>query len=500
MGIKRVLCNPGERPQVVSEPHIFIDDEEKDRKGEIEYTNEIDNFWIIRGLDFTVSVSGSRSFLMFMVAVMIIWIVLGIVYQAPQVWQVVMQDGQSIQCYLWDTILMRHQLKEHASYLKFCATSKSRLLTFQRLLADNKKGLVEMMEASDEDSGSSSLESGTPKYDDVAVTNWFDRLSNAVGECLGSIILVIIYWAGIFVWLGCGAMYLLSGNDGPYTGKYSGSNPQYTKWGNNWQLYINTATAIVLLVTSVFLQNMRYRHEKYVQDIMNHIVKIERQIELVLRHQTNDFLSNPLVEIEREKRSPLEKVIDVYADLIGTGVGVILAACVLAAWLAVGHLMKWSSTWWLIIGTYTGLVGFLDGFVLRLVYLRISAHEDVIFQDLFEESAKFMPIDSPQKTPSHHSKMSFWGYKASVWINNICSSPYAVLVSVLVIIGLIIAATIMHWTTTGQLIANTPTMIIEGFMLIILIQAHNWDDYRRREYLRSFYDVSCSLLSYTKSL
>ena len=497
MGIKRVLCNPGERSPVASEPHVITDDNEEDRNSELQYTNEIDKFWIIRGLDFTVSVSGSRSFLIFMVAVMIIWIVLGIVYQAPQVWQVVMQDGQSIQCYLWDTILMRHQLKEHTSYLMFCATSKSRLLTFQRLLKQYEdKKFAEVNEASVDDSGTSLA----AKYDDVAVTNWFDSLSNAVGECLGSIVLVIVYWAGIFVWLGCGAMYILSGNDAPFTGKYSGSNPEYTKWGNNWQLYINTGTAIVLLVTSVFLQNMRYRHEKYVQDIMNRIVKIERQIEVVLRDQTEDILLNPLVEIGREKRIPMKKAIDDYADLIGTGVGVVLAACVFVAWLVVGHLMKWNSTWWLIIGTYTGLVGFLDGFVLRLVYLRISAHENVIFQDLFEESAKVMHIDPPQKTPSHHSKMSFWGYKASVWINIICSSPYAVLVSVLVIIGLIVAASIMHWTTTGQLIANTPTMIIEGFMLIILIQAHNWDDYRRREYLRSFYNGSCSLLSYAKSL
>ncbi|RLV83675.1 Low-affinity Fe [Meyerozyma sp. JA9] len=502
MGFKRLLCNPGERPKVVSEPRVILndDEEEQDSNSELEHEDEIDKFWIMRGLDFTVSVSGSQPFLMFMFAVMIMWIVLGIVYGAPQVWQVAMQDTQSIQCYLWDTILMRHQLKEHTSYLKFCATSKSRLLTFQRLLADNKKGLVKIKEASDENSESVSLEKDTPKYDDVAATNWLDRLSDAVGECLGSIISVFIYWAGIFVWLGCGAMYLSSGNNGPYTGKYSGSNPQYTKWGNNWQLYINTATAIVLLVTSVFLQNSRYRHEKYVQDIMNHIVKIERQIESVLRDQTNDLLSNPLVEVEREQRSFLEKAIDIYADLIGTGAGVVLAAGVLVAWLAVGHLMKWSSTWWLIIGTYTGLVGFLDGFVLRSVYLRISAHENVIFQDLFEESAKLVPIDHPSKTPSHHSKMSFWGYKASIWINNICSSPYAVIVSILMIIGLVIGASIMHWTTTGQLIANTSSQIIEAFMLIILIQAHNWDDYRRRQYLRSFYDVSCGLLSYTKSL
>ena len=154
MGIKRVLCNPGERSPVASEPHVITDDNEEDRNSELQYTNEIDKFWIIRGLDFTVSVSGSRSFLIFMVAVMIIWIVLGIVYQAPQVWQVVMQDGQSIQCYLWDTILMRHQLKEHTSYLMFCATSKSRLLTFQRLLKQYEdKKFAEVNEASVEDSG-----------------------------------------------------------------------------------------------------------------------------------------------------------------------------------------------------------------------------------------------------------------------------------------------------------------------------------------------------------
>ena len=59
-------------------------------------------------------------------------------------------------------------------------------------------------------------------------------------------------------------------------------------------------------------------------------------------------------------------------------------------------------------------------------------------------------------------------------------TQWSVLVSVLIIIGLICASSGMRWSTTGQLIANTPTMIIEEFFLIVLIQAHNWADQQRR--------------------
>lgn len=488
-------------PQVVSEEDEQINDD-------LAYITDVDRYWIMKGLDMTVNFSGHGYFLALLIVIMLVWIVIGIIYHAPQDWQVVMQDGQSIQCYLWDTILMRHQLTEHTTYLKFCATSKSRILTLQRLIGkcnsilekvvfeDCSKSVKGIQNLDKKETKRSRKEIWEEKSDiesKIAPENSFQKFSTRVSDCLGSLVLVGIYWAGIFVWLGFGAVNLLSGNTPPFTGKYSGTNPEYTKWGNNWQLYINTATAVVLLVASVFLQNMRYRHEKHVQAIMEIIVVAERHLELLLRNRTNDYLPNPTVQIEREKRNPLEKVIDFYADLVGTGVGVVLAVCVFAVWLAVGNLMKWNSTWWLIIGTYTGLVGFLDGFVMRLVYLRISSHEEVAFQEVFQEAGKIVGVKPPSAVPDRHSNVSFYGYRCSVWIKELCSSSYTVVLAVLTIVGLVIAASVMHWTTTGQLIANTPTMIIEGFMLIILIQAHNWDDYRRRQYLDTLYAGVCNL-------
>lgn len=61
-------------------------------------------------------------------------------------------------------------------------------------------------------------------------------------------------------------------------------------------------------------------------------------------------------------------MIDWYADIIGTGIGVLIGVAVFATWIGIGSPMKWDDNWWLIIGTYTGLIGFLDGFVLREVY------------------------------------------------------------------------------------------------------------------------------------
>ena len=48
------------------------------------------------------------------------------------------------------------------------------------------------------------------------------------------------------------------------------------------------------------------------------------------------------------------------------------------------------------------------------------------------------------------------------------------------VVALLIVASAMQWTETGQLLCNTPTMIVEGFLLITLLQAHNMADQKRR--------------------
>ena len=55
----------------------------------------------------------------------------------------------------------------------------------------------------------------------------------------------------------------------------------------------------------------------------------------------------------------------------------------------------------------------------------------------------------------------------------ICAHPIAVIASVVVVVALIAVATGLRWSETGQLLCNSPTMIVEGFLLLVLFQAHN---------------------------
>jgi low-affinity ferrous iron transport protein len=58
-------------------------------------------------------------------------------------------------------------------------------------------------------------------------------------------------------------------------------------------------------------------------------------------------------------------------------------------------------------------------------------------------------------------------------MTRICAHPVAVIASVVVVVVLIAIATGLRWSETGQLLCNTPTMILEGFLLLVLFQSHN---------------------------
>ena len=50
-------------------------------------------------------------------------------------------------------------------------------------------------------------------------------------------------------------------------------------------------------------------------------------------------------------------IVDRYANFIGSIGGIILSVVLLAVWLVIGSIMGYgNANWWLIIGTYTGLV------------------------------------------------------------------------------------------------------------------------------------------------
>lgn len=467
-----------------------------------------------RCMDRMVAFAGSQFVFFLMWIILAVWCIIGIIYKAPGTWQVVMQDGQSIQCYIWDTLLMRQQLISTHEQFSICGDVRSRIATLKRLLSKKQwvqsSGYKETKLDDDvgievKDLQPDSIDKNSEITGQLPSETWYDNFCSFTSIILGSLYTILLYWTGIFVWIGTGALWIDAGNSAPYTGEKTGNNPRLARFGNNWQLYINSATAVVLMVCSVFLQNIRSRHDHYIDKFIEGIMTMDVNIESEARRKFGDFTTpNPVVVMKLGKRQWAQKIIDFYADIVGTGIGIVIAIIVFSVWLGIGNLMGWDDDWWLIIGTYTGLVGYLDGFIIREAYQRITRQEENSYRVVAEEDWELFQVAGIE-CPIEYTGLNIptsksVDYKVSAWINRICSSTWSVLFAVSSVIGLIIASSAMHWSTMGQLIANTPTMIIEGFFLIVLIQAHNWADQRRRIEVSSLYARRCILLEHIQKM
>lgn len=168
--------------------------------------------------------------------------------------------------------------------------------------------------------------------------------------------------------------------------------------------------------------------------------------------------------------------------------------------LGIGNVMTYNDNWWLLIGTYTGLVGFIDGFVLRNVYFRQDKLLDGQFDVLIDnDRAIFQYLNLYLPEQNNFRKRSF-SERLSNKMGDVCAHPLAVLFSFFVVVGLICVASGMKWNTTGQLLCNTPTMIIEGFLLIVLLHAHNMSNTNRRVQMHDILVRRLHLLQYTRMI
>ena len=442
-------------------------DKTEEFESENDYTSPLDDF-----IGYAVDVTGSVYMLIFVILILVAWVLWGALTGASDVWQISMQDGQSIQTYIWDTFLMRQQLDDNENFLVLSGKLKSRLESHKRLVKKLQAEFPERAQMTPElEQRVRSLE----KFKEKLITQaekatLFDRISETCSNCLGNLYSVVIYWTGIFIWVGCGN---LPNNNG------SKEHPQMEKWSNNWQMYINTAVAIELLFTSVFLEHVRARSNKVIMMKVDIFNQMDIELERLERCTCQDYQENEIVIVKRCPRNSVQSMISFYAHVIGNGLGLIISTCVFIVWFAIGDLMNWSANWWLVIGTYTGLIGFIDGFVLREVFFSLTQHEHKEFYTLFEESQELVDMIKLPLTLKRYEPQINFDVKVSIWINNICSSQWSVITAVVVVLGLIIMASAMVWSETAQLICNTPTMIIEGFFLLILIQAHNWADDER---------------------
>jgi low-affinity ferrous iron transport protein len=111
--ISRILCSPGRQREVeCAAPTQFIFQENK-KEGAFEVTGEnVPNVQLYnpekrksrggRFFDSITHVAGSRITFVFTLILLIVWAVIGGVLGAPEIWQIVMQDVSSIQCYASD--------------------------------------------------------------------------------------------------------------------------------------------------------------------------------------------------------------------------------------------------------------------------------------------------------------------------------------------------------------------------------------------------------------
>jgi low-affinity ferrous iron transport protein len=428
-----------------------------------------------RWLDKVVEFSGSQFTFFSIIIAVLTWALLGIPYGQSNDWQVGISDAQAIINMIFDAFLMRQQLNSHDSLMVVTACLRSRINSNKRML----KALI----------GSGKYEKIMPtRFDELQQAefasklpseNWLGRLSTLASNIIGHIATVCAFWVCIFIWIGFG---------------------HYCGWSNTWQLYINSATSAWMVFILAFLANIRERHSKYITTCLEYIHTADATLELRLRAVTGDKFENKTVIISPPKRGRLQRGIDYYADLVGTLIGIAILLFVIIIWVAIGPAMSFDSNWWLLIGTYAGLIGLNDGFVLRNVQHILSGYQDTEFNQLVYDDMDMLAVIGVTQLSEERVADNSISCRISIAVGKVCSHEITVVLGAIMIVGLIIGASAMRWSVTGQLLCNVPPSIIESFFMMILITGHNVGDAERRVDLHNIYLRRLKLISYVNTL
>ena len=472
---RRVEC--AAPTQVV--PNTVPSDQEKDLDVTVEnintYTVTAKARLLDRWLDKVVEASGSEFIYFTIIIALLTWAFLGIPFGQSNTWQVTISDAQAIVNMVFDAFLMRQQLNSHDSLVIVAACLRSRTSSYKRMLNE----LI----------GSGKYEKVEPKQfqelqqtdfaSELPAENWLGRISTALSAFMGHIATVFGFWVCIFIWIGFG---------------------KYCNWSNTWQLYINSATSALMVFILAFLANIRERHTQYTTKCLQAIWEVDAALELRLRMATGDTIENPPVVIPPPKRSRIQRGIDYYADLVGTLVGIAILIFVIIVWVAIGPVLHFNANWWLLIGTYAGLIGLNDGFVLRNVYTVLEDFENEQFTQVEYGDMDMLAVIGVEKLKEERVADNSLTCRISVRVGNICSHELTVVLGAIAIVGLIIGASAMGWSVTGQLLCNVPPSIIESFFTMILITGHNIGEAKRRVDLFNIYLRRLKLVSYVDTL
>ncbi|KAF3048400.1 low-affinity Fe(2+) transport protein [Didymella heteroderae] len=426
-----------------------------------------------RWLDRVVEISGSDFIYVSIILGLLVWAFLGIPYGSADSYKIVISDAQAIINLVFDAFLMRQQFNQHDNLLMVTGSMRSRISSHKRMLAH----LVSEGQIARIDAAKFQALALQDQAEQLPREGWLTRLSSRVSSFLGHMCTAVGFWCCIFVWLGFG----------PYCG-----------WSNEWQLYINSATSALMVLLLAFLANTRERHSRYTAECLQAIWKADAALELRLREMTGDRIENPMIVLPKRKRSGVQRAIDYYADLVGTLAGVAILVLVIIIWIVCGPALRFDASWWLLMGTYAGLVGLNDGFVLRNICQVLGDHEDEQFDEVNREDHNTLAVVGVESIDEERVTAQSFSYRISVRVGYFCSHQWMVVSGVILIIGLVIGASAMRWSETGQLLCNIPPSIIESFFTLILITGHNVGEKKRRVDLYNIHLRRLKMISYVE--
>ncbi|KZZ94113.1 metal ion transporter [Ascosphaera apis ARSEF 7405] len=469
--IAEALKAPGRKPEIRSAaPTQRVHDQAVDSV--VGYVVMPKQRLLDRWLDAVVAASGSEVALFITLSALVAWALLGIKWHGEDKWQVVISDIQAIVNYIYDSLLVRQQLNAYMDEMVAAAQVQSRLLSHERMLLT----LGEWRQAGHDISDDFHIDVAAMKTP-MPKETLFGRFIEFIASIFGHLYTIIIFWIGVLVWL---------------------ANGPHENWSDHWQLCMNTASACLMVFTFGFLANMRERRSAYSKKCFDSIFVVDSVLELKLRSLTDDDLENDTVVLPAPKMNRIQRGIFYYADFVGTLVGICFLITVMIAWIAVGPAMHFNDNWWLLIGTYAGLIGMNDAFVLRNMQARLNGYVDEQLERIDKmDDLLFEKIGLPLPELESVEDNSLIT-RISSKVGRACGHELTVIANVVLICGLIAASSAMKWTKAGQLVSNVPPNLIEAFLMIMLITGDNIVDAKKLATLRRVHQRRLALLSFVE--
>ena len=250
---------------------------------------------------------------------------------------------------------------------------------------------------------------------------------------------------------------------------------------------MNSGTSALMMLCFALIACTREQNRTRTSASIHHICQFDVALESRLRQMTRDTIPNEEITIRPHKVNRLQRAISYYADLVGTLVGIALLVTVTAIWIAIGPSLYFDSSWWLIIGTYAGLIGMHDGFVLHNIQFQLNLDEESTISDVTRADADNLAIVALVRPPlatADGLKVRGITQTLSAYLSSICAHEYSVIFGIVAVLALLVVGTALKWSWTGQLLCNVPPSIIETFIMMTLITSHELDDQRQNKRLR----------------